>query len=250
MTPSVRLVLVHGSLFGADQWLGYAARLGPGVEVVAPDLPGHGSRQDEQFTWAGALATIAEAVESGPPEQPVVLAGHSLGGYLAAAYAARAPSSLAGLALLGAAAEPTGVGAGVYRGAARAYRQLGPRRVERVLRAQLHTLGTDPEVVDALGRQGSAIDALSAAWPAVMEHGGREQLRGLRMPLLLLAGQLDQLRVGTRRLVAVVAPTADVRVAVIPRAMHVFPLTHPAATAGELARLCRTALASATMDVP
>ena len=89
MTPP-RLVLVHGTRVSHTQWdlPAYRETFG-GLDVAAPDLPGHGRRAGERFTTAAAVAAIEEAVESGDRALPVVLAGHSLGGYMAMAYAAR-----------------------------------------------------------------------------------------------------------------------------------------------------------------
>ena len=71
--------------------------------------------EGRSFTWESALEVIGEAVEGGAPGVPVVLAGHSLGGYLALAWAADHPRRLAGLGLLGASAVPAGPGAALYR---------------------------------------------------------------------------------------------------------------------------------------
>ena len=96
-TPTPTLVLLHGTRMNAGFWRDYPALL-PGVRVVTPDLPGHGSRGAEDFTWEGALATVEQAL---PADGPVVLAGHSLGGYVAMSYAAAQPHRLAGLGLVG-----------------------------------------------------------------------------------------------------------------------------------------------------
>src|SRR5690606_32706139 len=87
----------------------------PDAELVPVDLPGHGSRHTEEFSADSALETIRAAVDGRSPGQRVVLAGHSLGGYLAMLYADRHPSALDALVLVGASAEPVGPLAGVYR---------------------------------------------------------------------------------------------------------------------------------------
>ena len=119
MAEPVRVVLLHGSQLSSAQWWRYAALLGPDVDLAVPDLPAHGGRRGEPFTWESALEVIGEAVEGGAPGVPVVLAGHSLGGYLALAWAADHPQRLAGLGLLGASAVPAGPGAALYRAIAR-----------------------------------------------------------------------------------------------------------------------------------
>ncbi len=236
--PPVRLVLVHGSIFSAAQWWGYAERLGPDIELVTPDLPGHGARRAETFTWDGALASVAAAVADGAPGQRVVVAGHSLGGYVAAGYAAAAPDQVSGLGLLGATAEPRGFGAAAYRGLARLYGGWGPDRAGRLVERQLTRLGVDPPVVEAMVHAGLAPDAVDAAWRAVMEHGGARLVDGQRGPVLLAAGQYDQLRIGMRRFGDVARRTAyPVREVVVPKALHAFPMTHPGATVDALSWL-------------
>lgn len=56
-------------------------------DVLAVDLPGHGTRRDQPFTLAAARAVLDEAVADAPGR--VVVVGLSLGGYLALHWAAR-----------------------------------------------------------------------------------------------------------------------------------------------------------------
>ncbi|HWS57794.1 MAG TPA: alpha/beta fold hydrolase, partial [Actinotalea sp.] len=142
MAAPVRVVLVHGSQLSAAQWWRYAALLGPDVELAVPDLPAHGSRRDEPFTWERALEVVGEAVD-GSPGVPVVLVGHSLGGYLAMAYAAANPQRLSGLALLGASAVPAGPGAALYRAIASVEQRLGVDRMSRALDRQFDAMLPD-----------------------------------------------------------------------------------------------------------
>ena len=104
-----RLVLVHGTRVSRTQWDLPAYRdLSADFDVLCPDLPGHGRRAGERFTTDAAVAAIAATAEAGDRDRaaPVVLVGHSLGGYMAMAYAARHPHRLAGLVLIGASAVP------------------------------------------------------------------------------------------------------------------------------------------------
>lgn len=235
--PDVRLILLHGTQLNSAQWLGYADLLGPRIELVTPDLPAHGIRRDEPFTWESTMALVDAAVAG--TDLPVVLGGHSLGGYLAAAYAADHPTRLAGLALLGAAVEPGGMGSASYRTIARINRRLGPARMTRILDFDLRRLGTPPAMADALLARGYAFDGVTPAWSLIMEKCSSSQLAEVTCPILLCAGQFDQLRMHTRRYAAAARSSSDVRVVTIPRASHAFPLTHAGQTAAELRRLCR-----------
>ncbi len=217
-----RLVLVHGTRMDGRQWAPYLPLL-PGVDVVAPDLPGHGARVTEDFTLEAALDTIAVAVDAAAPDQRVVLAGHSLGGYMATLYAARHPGRLDELVLVGATADPAGPLTALYRGFARLVGRSDPDRMARATNRMVRWLGARQEIADALPG-GEAYAALPAAWRTVMEECGPALLRDVGCPVLLVNGQLDQMRLHVHRYAAA-APAA--RVVTVPRATHLMPLTHP-----------------------
>ena len=243
MAAPVRLVLLHGSQLSGAQWWRYSALLGPDVDLAVPDLPAHGARRGEQFTWEGALAVVSEAVEGGEPDVPVVLAGHSLGGYLAMAWASQHPHRLAGLALLGASAVPAGPGALLYRAIARTEARLGVERMSQALDREFDALLPE-ELATVIKEAGYGFDGIAAAWAGVMELCRPEMLAEVTAPVLLLNGQIDQLRVGARRFARAARKARWVRVVTVPRGLHVFPLTHPHETAAALWELLTAARAS------
>jgi len=96
------LLLLHG--FGAekDHWTPIAKFLTPHFRVIAPDLPGFGEstrRLDANYGLDNQLARI-EAFASALGLTRFHLGGNSMGGYLAAMYAARAPTQVQSLWLL------------------------------------------------------------------------------------------------------------------------------------------------------
>lgn len=98
MTSSI--VLIHAVRSSRTMWKGQRRRLRErGFEVIAPDLPGHGRRRGETFTLESALATIDEAVAA--CQEPPLLVGLSLGGYLTLHYAGTHPGRLAGVVAAG-----------------------------------------------------------------------------------------------------------------------------------------------------
>ncbi|MFK5634713.1 alpha/beta fold hydrolase [Ornithinimicrobium sp. LYQ103] len=244
--PRPRLVLVHGTRMNAAQWEPYRPLL-PGVELVAVDLPGHGSRVGEEFTADAAVATLEVAVDGRAPGQPVVLAGHSLGGYMAMLYAARHPDVLDVLVLLGATADPRGPLTGVYRGFARAVPLVGAERMARAFNAVMRGLGARGEFADALP-DGSAYAALPAAWEVVMGECGPALLADVECPVVMVNGGLDQMRLHVRRFAAA---AREPYVVTIPGATHLMPSTHPEQVAGALLRavgLAEERAAPPTMD--
>lgn len=217
-------MLVHGTRMSGAQWRLPAYReLLADLDVVTPDLPGHGSRIGERFTTAAALSAISEAVEGGEPGAPVVLAGHSLGGYLAMGYAAAHPERLAGLVVIGASAVPRGPGAAAYRAFASLIPRVGPQRMARVVNRVVTRL-TDRETARAVLDDGESYAATADAWAAVMATGEPQLLSEVGCPVLLLNGRLDHLRVDAREYAA---QCRDARVVVVPRATHLLPLSHP-----------------------
>jgi pimeloyl-ACP methyl ester carboxylesterase len=89
------LVLVHGFPLDSRMWEAQVAALAPARRVVAPDLRGVGrSRTDEPFT-----------IESQGDSLRALLAGLSMGGYVALAYAKKYPGDLRGLILVDTKAE-------------------------------------------------------------------------------------------------------------------------------------------------
>lgn len=223
-------MLVHGSRLAHTQWAPQLSRIAadPTVDgwlkVLAPDLPGHGERAAEPFTLERAVGAVAAAVE-GPSARAerVVLAGHSLGGFVAATYAATFPGRLDGLVLLGAAARPRGAGSVAYRSVAALTERLGPGRMTRVNDFVLGRL-YPPDVVDSVVAGGYWFAPTRAAWGEVMSRCGPRQLREVTCPVLIAGGAFDQLMVDARRY-ARAAPRA--RVHRVPRAGHFVGLDRP-----------------------
>lgn len=226
------LVLVHGSRLSAAQWAPQLPLLEGQVTLTLLDLPGHGARAAEKFTLARCVEVIHEAVSRAPVDHEPIVVGHSLGGYAAMAYAAEHPSEPAGLVLAGCSTTPTGPGAALYRGVAALTDRLGPARMTRVNDRVLHRL-YPPERIDPVIAGGYWFDPTAAAWSEVMHHCRPSMLSEVRCPVLLLNGQYDQFRLGTRQYVRA-CPQA--RVEVIRRAGHLSNIDQPEAFAAALLR--------------
>jgi pimeloyl-ACP methyl ester carboxylesterase len=95
------VVLLHGQGGWAGVWLPVIAKLVPTHHVVAPDLPGLGSsRADGAPPGAAAvMAWLGELID-GTCATPPVVVGVSLGGSIAARFAAGHSDRLAGLVLV------------------------------------------------------------------------------------------------------------------------------------------------------
>jgi len=95
------LILLHGAGGNQAMWNAVRRHLDPRWQVLALDLPGHGSKSDSHYTVEAAVETVAAAVRHLAPAR-VVLVGDSLGGYTSMASAlVIPPDQLAGLAIGG-----------------------------------------------------------------------------------------------------------------------------------------------------
>jgi pimeloyl-ACP methyl ester carboxylesterase len=100
------VVFTHGFGRTGDAWLPLADPLAADHHVVTWDLRGHGrsAAPPGLYTRADALADLAAVVDAamagGGAGGPVLLVGHSLGGYFSLAYTLGRPETVRGLALL------------------------------------------------------------------------------------------------------------------------------------------------------
>ncbi len=100
---SRQVVFLHGGVINRHMWDLVLPHLSPAIDPLAIDLPGHGSRRDEEFTVDSSVAVVDEVAEPGS-----VLVGLSLGGYVAQAHAVAFPTKTSGLVLSGATITYTG----------------------------------------------------------------------------------------------------------------------------------------------
>lgn len=224
------VVFVHGTRTTRHEWDGYETLL-PQAQVVAIDLPGHGELQHVSCTRESVLATIDDAVAQASPRQPVVVVGHSLGGYCSALWAQeRRRTGQPGpdaLVLVGSSGDPKSRLGWIYKGFAKLLPLVGFERMTRWANRMYRLLGEKGELPGP-----EAYEALSDAWAIVFDECGPDNLREIACPVVLVNGQFDQMRVHVRQFAA--AARRPVRHIVL-GATHMLPITHAEALAGIIA---------------
>jgi len=97
------IVLLHGLGTSSSTWVHLLPKLDPAWNVVAPDLPGFGFsplRNPRDFFLLSELYDSVVKFLGRSVRFPIVLLGHSLGGWLAARYAAEHGDTLRRLVLV------------------------------------------------------------------------------------------------------------------------------------------------------
>jgi pimeloyl-ACP methyl ester carboxylesterase len=95
------IVLLHGFLGSKEIWQKTTDNLAKSYRVIAIDLPGHG--QSECLGYIHQMELMADCVRKLLDSlrlKKYVLIGHSMGGYVALAFAELFPDSLKGMALI------------------------------------------------------------------------------------------------------------------------------------------------------
>lgn len=95
------LMLLHGFPENHELWQPVLPSLSEKYTIIAPDLPGNGnSTLDHESITIEAMAEAVIAIVKAEKIENMVLAGHSMGGYISLAFAEKYPSYLKGLSLI------------------------------------------------------------------------------------------------------------------------------------------------------
>jgi len=193
-------ILIHG--FGGDlnAWLFNHEALAAGRRVFALDLPGHGESTKE--VGAGTLDDLAQAVVAFMDSVGISaahVAGHSLGGAVALALAAREPGRVRSLALLASAGLGPEVDADYIVGFVTAANRnaLKPHLVKLFADASLVTRRMIDDLLKYKRLEG--VDACLRLISEKFVSGGRQsavwrdELPNLQQPALVVWGSDDQI---------------------------------------------------------
>ncbi|WP_151523543.1 alpha/beta hydrolase [Serinicoccus kebangsaanensis] len=227
--PRAVVLVAHGMVEHAARYAHLAQRLADhGYAVYAPDHRGHGhtvagrgehgvlghlADADGFASVVDDLLVLAERIEAEHPDVPLVLLGHSMGSFLARAFAARYGDRLAALILSGTAGPPGPLALLGLKVASLEARLRGPRATSHLMsaltlgpynakfrpnRTRSDWLSRDEEQVDAY-----EADVLSGATASASFY--RDLFTGLRwvsepsvaarmpkdLPVHLVAGEVD-----------------------------------------------------------
>ena len=182
------MLLLHGIAVTRKMWIPQMISMSSSYQLLAPDLPSHGSRSHEKFTFEGAVAGLKDLIEERNCENVLVI-GFSLGGYLASEFARRYPDKVNGLVLVSSSNIPRGYITIPYHLLAFIYRIINhkwlAKREAHIWRSRYGELVSEP-VIEA-GFYHKAVPDLEK------EIGGKDFLSGLKSfekPVLIAAPRM------------------------------------------------------------
>ncbi|MGW6129406.1 alpha/beta fold hydrolase [Cellulomonas sp. NPDC055163] len=215
------VVLLHGLRTSSTMWRAQVQALeASGRRVVAPDLPGHGTRLDERFTRTGAIETVAESVDEVGGRALVV--GLSLGGYIGMAHAATHPGQVAGLVAAACSTRPARPLVAGWSLAARGIVRLPDHGA--ALNQLLVERALPPSAAEDAGAGGFALHVVEDVLREVSACTPLDDLARIDVPVWLVNGRYDHFRGEERRFLAA---CRDGRLVVVPRATHLVSLVAP-----------------------
>ncbi|UOG75079.1 alpha/beta hydrolase [Hymenobacter tibetensis] len=189
---SLTFVCLHYWAGSGREWQAVAAFLAPDYAVLAPDLGGFGEAPAPVGGYSvEAYADQVAALIAAQQLQQYVLVGHSMGGKIALALAARQPVGLVGVALLSPSPPtPEPMTEDERHDSLRAFgEQAAAEKTMRTITAR--------PLPDLLQQQiiHDNLRSTKPAWDAWLLHGSREniaaQLCQVQVPCTVLAGDQD-----------------------------------------------------------
>lgn len=174
----MHVVILHGWGQYQGLWQPVVSRLAEVTNVTAIDFPGFGEEPLQSTAWGVPEYADWAATRIAALGDDIVLVGHSFGGRVALELAARQPSWLHGLVLMGAPC--------VYRPSfalqmKKKLFHLGRRAVPAAVRDRL--INTDLRDAEAAG--------LGEIFRRVVSYDQTELLRKVQVPTMLLWGERD-----------------------------------------------------------
>ncbi|MEN4011042.1 MAG: alpha/beta hydrolase [Chloroflexota bacterium] len=191
----VPLVLLHGFPLNRSIWKPIIPLLKEKARLILPDLRGYGeSPKDIEEYSMRLLAADVVALLNRLQVDKVVLAGHSMGGYVALEFAHAYPNRLSGLALIASQADADSP----ERRQARLItaREVRRKGIKYIADGMPSKLTHDESIQQELKRiiSSNPVRVIEAALKAMADRrDANPWLPGIKVPLVAVAGGKDQL---------------------------------------------------------
>jgi 3-oxoadipate enol-lactonase len=194
-------VMVHGFPFDGSAWKKQLDDLGDEMWIVAVDLPGFGESAPFREPKSATMDDYADALAAwiqGEGAENVALAGHSMGGYIAFAFARKYPNLLSKLILVATrpGADTDAAREGRYKQAA-GVEEEGAKVAAEAMLPKLFAPATYErrkdlvEQVNQLMLRQSKEGIIAALYAMASRPDSKPGLAAIRVPTLILSGAED-----------------------------------------------------------
>ena len=233
------LVFIHGFPLSRDGWQPQIDDLSASFRTIVPNLPGFGGRKAASGSatmdlYADDVASLITELDA----RPAVLVGHSMGGYVALAFARRHRELLRGLVLVATrSGSDTAEAAAGRRAASEKVRKDG---IEGVVD------GMVPKMLAPINRSAESLAAIRGLMLASSREGvvgallgmadrpdSTPGLRQIAVPTLVITGAEDEV-ISPAESEALADAIPGARLRVLPNAGHMVAWEQPAAFSHEL----------------
>ncbi len=228
------VVLLHAFPLSRAMWQRDAEQFAPLARVIMPDLPGFGASPRQPHPSMSAMASaVAGLLDHGKVREPVILAGLSMGGYVALEFIRQFPGRVKALGLFStraAADSPE-----QRQGRMKLNEQLQARGIEPLMTSSLPKLlgrtstASQPDLLAHVARliRAASPDGVIDALRAMAERSDSQPLlSGIRYPTLIIAGEEDAL-IPAQESQTMAQAIAGATLEIIPQAGHLVNLEQP-----------------------
>jgi 3-oxoadipate enol-lactonase len=226
------LVFIHGFPLSRGAWSKQVDSFKLRHRVITPDLRGFG--ESESSTGIVSMNRFAEDIHAllqHLDAGPVILAGHSMGGYVALAYANAYPKSLRGLLLVGTKAGTDSSEAAAARHVtAEKVRADGPSVVIEAMAPKMLAIGNADESMAASVRgfmKDASTEGVIGALLGMAERPDEsDRLELIRVPTLVIAGS-DDIVIPPSESETMAKSIPEAHLVIIPKAGHLVAYEQP-----------------------
>ncbi|MDX1951988.1 MAG: alpha/beta hydrolase [Verrucomicrobiota bacterium] len=241
------ILLIHGYPFDRTLWFPVITALGTKVHVLMPDVPGFGNApvlplEPSIDHYAHEMVRFLDASSIGK----AVIAGMSMGGYIALALAEHYPNRVAGLALISTQAASDSDEARSNRlNLVKKIETIGTSAAYQAILPKMFTdqNSSNPDFTDPLfqGTEKAGVPGLTWALKAMAARPDRSAvLKNLTVPVLVLHGEEDKI-IPIQKAREMSALAGEGHFTAIKNCGHCSPMEAPDALAMNLLKLARVA---------
>lgn len=183
----VPVLFCHGSGGGHHHWHYQCKNMPLSVNPFAVDLPGHGRSEGKAFDDINMYREWVRSFSKNLGLENYILAGHSMGGAIALAYALKYPDALSGLILVSTGAR--------LRVLPAILEKLQERKIPDIMLKHLYAPGAPKQLIDLGRREITTLDpsVCLADFRACNNFDIIENLFRIKTPSLIVCGDQDNM---------------------------------------------------------